>query len=175
MERNASPALNEKFVSLTAEDILLLKKIVRPIEILLLVITGIFSLFFGIVVFNLPYFWVIIGVSVFPIIPLAVFLYLLIITRMDINAGKLRLIQGVVNKKDTEESNFNSNLSIKSQMDLQTYYYIFVGRKKIEVDENQYNSLTIGDRVEVTVTWYSKRLLSLHKYPNIINLLNGLK
>jgi hypothetical protein len=155
----------EKLVSLTQQDIEKIKKKVSPIKTALLFFTFIFLIFVAIVVFNLPYLMVIIGVSIFPAITLAFFLYVHFITKRNIKSGRLQLISGKIENKTTEEGLMNTGRQIQSQMDVQTYYYIYVNRKKIEVDEDDYLRLKIGESVEIKMTLYSQMVISLNKDP----------
>ncbi len=158
---------SDQLVPLTEKDIEILTKRVTPIKTWLLIITFVFLIFAAIVVLNLPYLMVIIGVSVFPSITFGVFLYVYVITAFNIKSGKLQLITGNVEYKTTESGQFSGTgqSSIQSQMDLQTYYYIYVNKKKIEVDEDDYGQLKTGDPVELRMTMYNRMVIRVHKNP----------
>jgi hypothetical protein len=152
----------EKFIRMTPSDIQKIKKDAFSKKAALLGISLIFLIFVAIIVFNLPYFWAIVGACVFPAITLGAFCYVYVLTLINIKSGKLRLIHGKIENKTIELGSVDMKRQMHPRIDIPTYYYFFVNRKKIEVDEADYNRFEIGNHVELKMTRFGKIIVAVN-------------
>jgi hypothetical protein len=168
----------EKYIGLTPSDIQKIKKEAFPKKAALLGISLIFLIFVAIIVFNLPYFWAIICSSVFPAITLGAFCYVYLLTLINVKSGKLRLIHVKIEDKTIELGSMNTKWQMHPRIDIPTYYYVFVNRKKIEIEESDYNRFEIGNHVELKMTRFGKIVIAINsmdaKNQALGNVINNL-